>query len=667
MSHQLTRGSLCLAVLCHPLTATAQGDIAAPSASPTTQNAVEFGEITISSAIPGIDQNIRDVQASIEVIDQQRMQALSLRSVPQILQYAVGLDVRDSGSTSSATIRGSASGHVLLLVDGLRRTGKYGNSDMIGLMVENIERIEIIRGPMSALYGADSLGGVINIITRKPDSHFRGGAYFMGGTTDHDQRDTIIGRGHIESGDLAGTRHRLSFEARERDAFRFNRKGLQTDLNNTSQKFLAYNGDWRIQTGKRLSWGMEYTNQDDTKIFFNGSRGFEKEDRAQGRIHYNDANESRVIDLSAGYGVSDTDVLRSGGGTSETTNYRQVEGNAFVTFFPLEHLVWTLGAGGRDQSIDVSVFREGRVNRTVFHGMTQAELSWGGFSLLGGLRYDNFSDFGGSLNPRVSASYMQGPFSLRVGYGHGFVAPSFTNQFITIERSASRPGFISTSLIHGNPGLRPEKGHTFEVSGAYNFERGKFEVTYHQTDYINLITSIQTSNVVRNGANICQSGTTIAGGQRRVLSCLEFLNVGKALIEGVEVVFNHQLFDWWRLFTSYEYLKTKDRQTGLRIPGRAADHTFRIQNIFFWKNNLTFSVNAFAQYDFYAQNSLRQNVLVNHANIDLKLDYFLSKQINLFAGVDNLVDRKLADGYYNFGSALDPGARFYYGGVGYRF
>lgn len=645
-----------------------------PESSPLSvrQDTVHLQEITVSSATPGIKQNIQDVQASIEVIDQERINALSLRSVPQLLQYAVGIDVTDRGTTSGFNVRGSAENQTLLLVDGLRRTGKYGNSDLIGLSVENIERIEIIRGPMSALYGADSIGGVVNIITRKSGKNFAGGAYLMGGATGQGERGSIIGRMFLESGELYGTRHRVSFEARERDSFRFNRQALQTDLSDLSQKFLVYNGDWQIQSGKQLSWAMEYTNQDDKSTLFDGMHGFEKEDRTQGRLHYSDVNETRVIDLALGYGVSDAASVRSGSDVPEITNFQRVEGNAFVTFFPLENLIWTLGAGGRDESINMNVFNDGRQNRTVYHGMTQAEYNlsgaWGRFSLLGGLRYDSFSDFGGSFNPRVSGTYGYDAFNLRASYGHGFVAPSFTNQFITIERTASRPGLISTSLIYGNPNLKAEKGETFEVAGAYKFDRGQLDVTYHRTDYKDLILSQSVEQVFRNGVSVCTAGRTQMPGELpNVLSCHDRFNVGKATIDGVEVVLNYQLFDWWRLFTSYEYLKTKDKTTGLRLLNRAADHTVRVQNLFNYQDKLLFSVNMLSQWDFFGQNTMRQSVFVDHFNMDIKLDYFLTKQLNVFAGIDNLTDRKPTDGFILRSRTADPGARFFYAGASVRF
>lgn len=321
----------------------------------------------------------------------------------------------------------------------------------------------------------------------------------------------------------------------------------------------------------------------------------------------------------------------------------------------------------------MNIFAGGRQIRTVYHGMTQAEYNlsgaWGRFSLFGGLRYEDFSDFGGSLNPRVSGTYGYDAFSLRVGYGHGFAAPRFTQQFITIERTISRPGLVATSLIHGNPDLRPERGETFEVSGAYKFERGQLDVTYHRTDYRDLILAQSVGQILRNGIPVCTAGRTrVPGALPRVLSCFEHLNVGEALIDGVEVVLNYQVFDWWRLFTSYEYLKTEDMATGLRLRNRAADHTMRAQNLFNYQDKLLFSINILSQMDLFTQNAMRQDVFVDHFNMDIKLDYFLTSKLNVFAGIDNLTDFKPPDGFGGpVPRVMDPGARFYYAGVAIRF
>ena len=114
-----------------------------------------------------VEQAVVDVNASVQVITADQLKAYSGRSLSEVLQFATGTIVRDLGSSSSISIRGFENGHTLLLVNGLRRTEKYAGSNVNNIALENVERIEIVRGPMSSLYGSEALGGVINIITER--------------------------------------------------------------------------------------------------------------------------------------------------------------------------------------------------------------------------------------------------------------------------------------------------------------------------------------------------------------------------------------------------------------------------------------------------------------------------------------------------------------------
>jgi outer membrane cobalamin receptor len=115
-------------------------------------------------------QPIADVQAAVQVISQQELQRYAGTSLTEALMLAAGVDARPNGANSTLAIRGiitNAGSPVLLLVDGLRRTAKYGGTNLNLIAIEDVERIEVVRGPMSALYGADATGGVVNIITRQ--------------------------------------------------------------------------------------------------------------------------------------------------------------------------------------------------------------------------------------------------------------------------------------------------------------------------------------------------------------------------------------------------------------------------------------------------------------------------------------------------------------------
>lgn len=111
--------------------------------------------------------------SAIHVIQGNEIETWGSRSIADVLRGAPGLDITEQGGPgglSNASIRGAAQGQTLVLVDGIRvgdPAGIAGEFDFSGLLTSNIERIEILRGPQSALYGSDAMGGVINIITKK--------------------------------------------------------------------------------------------------------------------------------------------------------------------------------------------------------------------------------------------------------------------------------------------------------------------------------------------------------------------------------------------------------------------------------------------------------------------------------------------------------------------
>jgi outer membrane receptor for ferrienterochelin and colicins len=133
------------------------------------------GEDTVVVSATGFEQKIQNAPASISVISKQQLEDKAYRDVTDALKDVPGVVVTGGGSSSDISIRGMASQYTLFLVDGKRIStrGTRPNSDNAGIEqgwlppLESIERIEVIRGPMSSLYGSDAMGGVINVITKK--------------------------------------------------------------------------------------------------------------------------------------------------------------------------------------------------------------------------------------------------------------------------------------------------------------------------------------------------------------------------------------------------------------------------------------------------------------------------------------------------------------------
>ncbi|MGL6351514.1 MAG: TonB-dependent receptor plug domain-containing protein, partial [Aeromonas sp.] len=140
----------------------------------TTQAYAAEQEVMVVTA-SGFQQKIEDSAASISVITREQLEKRAYRDVTDALKDVPGVVVTGGGSSSDISIRGMGSKYTLMLVDGKKvdSRGTRPNSDGPGIEqgwlppLQAIERIEVVRGPMSSRYGSDAMGGVINVITRK--------------------------------------------------------------------------------------------------------------------------------------------------------------------------------------------------------------------------------------------------------------------------------------------------------------------------------------------------------------------------------------------------------------------------------------------------------------------------------------------------------------------
>lgn len=620
----------------------AAGAVLCPSLVFADEDTAKLGIITVTS--PGTEQRIEDVQATVEVIDEEKIRSFSGRSLSQILHYATGFFVRDSGSNSRITLRGFNDDHTLILVNGLRRTVKYGNTsaDLNGLQLEDIKQIEIVRGPMSALYGSDSLAGVINIVTKKPTDEKSLQTTVVGGIIEREQRDTIIFKGAANLGRYGSTRHRASFEVKKRDEFKEDTDDPFTTLNQEDKLFFSYSGTYDISAYHWLGWNFEYYHEEDEGVSSAGNvPTFENEERYHLDGKYHNETDLGIFDIALGFGRNDAESDRTAG--TESTDYKQIELNTFFTRSFLKNHTATFGAGARKQEIEQTIYSK-VPDRKVYHILVQDQWRiWDDVTLVAGVRHDDYSDFGDTTNPRATVSWRPGNWFVRIGYGCGFKAPNFAEQYSSFKRASGNRVFD----VIGNPDLEPEKSETYEAALGYRTKRFGVEGTYHYSKIDNLISAEVTDVKVSHG---------------HVFNFVsEYMNVNKAKIDGIELTFNAKPWDFWELFASWEYLHKVDDETGERLQDYAQNKVKLGSTLYFGKTK--FHTYYRKIIDFYAPAPSRELVKTTYTQVDVRLSYELFKTHELFCGIDNLFDEKSSSNWTRGGSVIDPGARYYY--VGY--
>lgn len=592
-------------------------------------------------------QPVQDVQAAAQIIDHDDLRAYSGSSVTEALRLAIGVDARAIGSNSSIAMRGFSLRPGALLIDGLRRPSKYGTVNPSLLELENVDRIEIVRGPMSALYGADATGGAINVITRSPlrDAGLTGSVRALAGATDDGQRETALLGATLGFGD-DGLRHRVGLEHRRRGLFRYDDASASADLNRLNQTFLSYDGAYRLAAEHTLRWTLEYVDQDDTGPGLTTATAqapaqpytaFERERRWFGGLHYRGAMGSGVLEADLGYGTADGSTTRSFP-VIEFTDYRQWQAQARYTVDLGDHTLLA-GTGHVRDDIDVTINqrRAARGNSFVL-----AQDEWrlpADWKLLASIRHDRFTDFGSVTTPRASLQRAFGPWRARVGYGQAYRAPSVLEQYSTFTRA--------TILIVGNPDLKPETNKSWEAALAYQNAALDAQAIYYRSRVSDLIQSVSEAR---------QPGDPSA-----IRSRSRYVNVARAELEGVELSAAWSMTPAWSLLAGWEWLDARDGSSGARL----AEHARRIARAGLRWQGGRWRADMQARYyfDYFSADPNQRGSTPfdsNYGTADIKLRYRLAKRTALSFGIDNLFARRQPVNFSARGSTFDPPTRFAY-------
>lgn len=594
------------------------------------------------------EQAITDVQASVEVITREEIARTPGRTAIDALRNAAGVDARSSGANSSVTIRGqipNAGSSVLILVDGLPRTGKYGLDNLNLVAVENIERIEVIRGPMSALYGADASAGVINIITTKPD----GGTSTTLTTTlgasasNHgDGRESFnLGFSHsFTTGDVS---HRISAGARLAEPFRFNREVVD-DLSGIRHYNLEYAGHWQIDDSHELSFQFSAIRQDDradgqsTFPVVQRFRRIEEETQYFGALRYaGEVGPGRLM-LDVSHGFTDGSANRSM--TVEETEFHESLVQARYQFDTITSGVGThdvqIGAGYQYSEIDVNIYNRTGERGNLFGYVQNEWKPTDRVAVVAGLRIDDYDDFGTEVTPRLTIGSVGDGLTWRLGYGEAYRAPSLIEQYSSFTRGRF--------LIVGDPDIGPETTEAYEAAIGWRADRGGIEAIYHHADIDGLIEAQSTGRII--------------GG----LSEIRYQNVERARIRGVEVVGDWQISDALSLSGSYAYLDAENASNGDRLEDRP-QHEVKLAAT--WENGpFSASLAARGSFDYFATDSNAPRGTPpsssDYVTVDTTFSYAVNDRTTLTLGIENIADKRAPLNYNPNQSTSDPAGRFVY-------
>jgi vitamin B12 transporter len=507
-----------------------------------------------------LEEPVSSTPASATVITEEEMERKGVVTVEEAIRDAPGVYVRRSGTIGASTslrLRGADVTQTLVMIDGVEVNNSWtGFYDWGNLLADNVERVEVVRNPQSALYGSEAMGGVINIITKRGEGKPRVTVSAEGGTFDaYREVGSLVGEwgivnfatsvsrldsnGQFSNDDYRNTTlsGRLGFDIAERASVTWISRYID------AVKGLAINPNefWLMTNPPPIPFRRDENRSRENTFFLNAVdfrcevfpwwsftlRGSSVDDEELVEDQFTPG-----IDLIPGMVpltrmIIDTDSERYTFGTQQNLHL-------------LDEMVTVIGGFEyeKEGAVSETIFEPGipplpptrvdedRINRALY---LQSRFDYEGFTFIAGMRYDDDSVFGNKTNPKLSGSYLFDKTHTRVkgSWGTGFRAPTFQELF---------------NPLFGNPNLGPEESTSFEfgVDQRVWDDRLFLEAAYFDTRYKDLIQP----------------------------SPLGVSNIGRAKIWGIEAGVSVKPINGLELRGNVTYLDTEDEETREELPRR---------------------------------------------------------------------------------------------------
>lgn len=582
------------------------------------------------------EQPLSRVGQSVSVIDASRISSRQSISVAELLQDLPSVSLARNGGTGALTsvfVRGASADQTIVLIDGVKLndpSSTAGGFFFGDLLAGNIARIEVLRGAQSVLWGSQSIGGVVNLITRPPTETLR-----VNARAEYGWRDTTnvvgnisgkvgpvaasIGGGYMRTDGISafseargGTERdgyrnagaNAKFEIALSDAVSVDLRGwyvsgrteedgfpppiftfADNDQFTRNRQLVGYAGLNAALFDGRLHNRLAFAYTDVRR------RTFDPDASPVERLSYRGRNErleyQGILDLRSGWQLSF-------GAERETQRFGKTE-----VYDP---------AGHRGSAHTTSVYAQ--LVATPVRGLT----------LTGGSRYDHHSDFGGHVTFGASGAWTpdEGVTTVRASYAEGFKAPS-------LYQLASE---------YGNPGLDPETARGWDAGVTRRFLDGAIEagITYFRR---------RTGNLIDFA--FCPGNPVCADGRYGY-----YKNIARTAAHGIEASLLLRPREGLTVETNLSTMRAQDRSAGSADYGkqlvRRPRHSLSTAIDYRWPFGLEtgattrlVSARRDVDYDLWPAQDVR---LASYVVVDLRVRYPLTGMLELYGRIENLFDER---------------------------
>ncbi len=585
-------------------------------------NELKTSDVFVTATRTPISKN--NVIADVTTISSEEIERAGSSSLPELLQRQPGIEISNLGGPGKAStigIRGTSSTHTIVLVDGIRLSAATtGFSAIEHIPLSQIEKIEIVRGPASSLYGQDAIGGVIQIFTKKGVDGFK--PYVDIGYGSYNTSN-------FKSGVRAGnnqTTYAINFAAMNTDGFS---AFVPNPANAANSKNLDKDGYKNYSLSSSLSHKINQDYEIDLQYFL--SKGKNQFDNSFANLsplfHGNYRNEIKLETYAANIKGQINKIWQSSIKLSQSTDkYLDLQKNNLVTFLDEDgvndlyktthdQLSWQNNIALPRGSITLLYdFLKQRIKTTDLYEKTQ-RTNHGvmvGYSLIEdkhnfqtNFRKDFNSAYDDAITGNIGYAYsINSNWTVSSSYGTAFVSPSFNFLYS-----------LSSPWAFGNPNLKPEKSKNIEGSVRYRDDSGSMSLTMFQNKIDDLI--------IYDGDNAVQFSRT------------NTRNINEALIKGFTIS-GDQFFGHFQIKGSATGQSAKNEDTDKYLPRRASLIGNISLNYFIGHWNIgveeTFSGNRFDN----AKNTVN---LSGYALTNLVADYKINDKLKLNLRLNNVFDK----------------------------
>ena len=674
------------------------------------ENLQEFSLDTMVVTATRTAMTVKETPSTVEIVDSKKLEQTQAKTLHDALKGALGVNVfNDFQGRSNVSIRGSESRHVLIMVDGKRLGGEaaYNSAnawDVDRIRMEDVERVEIIRGPAGALYGSDAMGGVINVITKTPDkttadinyeygwyedgkgAGYKGNLYLQGAEGNYSykinaglnkNRPYLDPKGSGDSMNFYGKQQPLSLNA----GYKFdNGNELSVDFSKikeenqkstTSTTVMVPGKVWqdKVQTiyndNKRTDYAITYKGSDDKQdwMFRAYKSVFDK--------NYKNQNNTRmtmmgrpgkwtlqapkvdtvkrtlsVIEGKDTFNLSDKNKLTAG------FEYRKDQSEGTRLKKPSTSL------NGADAH---AAFDKADINYLAAYVQDEfrPDEKW---LIIPSVRFDHSDQFSNKLTSNLAATYNAADdVRIKAVVGQGYKTPTVNDLYIFWEMYAANPGGKGQFYV-GNPDLKPEKSLSYELSVEKDWgDRSTVHLGVFRSEVKDLISTYWTGKLTDDDPDLYPG---VKGDM-----IMAYKNIPEATLQGVELYGSHRLGKNIYLNAGYTFLDAKDKTAGTRLKDRAKHQvtfgvSYQPENIYAW--DLSFDLVSNLGYYFNnGDKSTMGNFVYETKDFtiaNIMASRHLNKDTKIYLGIDNISNHQ------NFGPYSDGNlGRLYRVGMEYKF